>query len=70
MRGLSLLHLWTVHKVIQSVEGTDRLGVFGCPGDLRRRIVRTARRAGYLTSKRGSNTQTRQRDSTDRSRHK
>jgi hypothetical protein len=67
MGSLRLLLRWTLDKVIQSVEGTNRLGVCRCPGDLRRRIVYAARRAAYLTSKSATSTQTRDNGCTDRS---
>jgi hypothetical protein len=52
MGSLSLLDLRALVEVIQPVEGADRVGVFGCPGCSGRRIGRTARRPGHLTSKR------------------
>jgi hypothetical protein len=67
MGSLSLLLRWTLDKVIQSVVGTDRLGVFGCPGGVRTRISRRARRALYLTSKSATSTQARDNGCTDRS---
>jgi len=65
MGGLSPLDLRALVEVIQPIEGADRVGVFGCPGCLRRRIGRTARRPGYLTRKRARRQGARKRHRTD-----
>src|SRR5690242_20499225 len=41
-RSLSPLDLWALVEVSQTVEGADRVGVFRCPGCIRRRVRRTA----------------------------
>jgi hypothetical protein len=52
VRSLSPLDLWALVEVIQPVEGADRVGVFGCPSEVRGRICGAARRPGHLTRKR------------------
>src|SRR5712691_2598621 len=64
------LTLVRVH-VIQSVVGTDRVGVCGCPGAVARTGISnawSAWRALYLTSESGTSTQTPNDDCADRSR--
>jgi hypothetical protein len=66
------LTLVRVH-VIQSVEGADRAGVFGCPGAFAgtgKSNARSPRRARYLASESGASTQPRDNGCADRSRER